>query len=253
MSLYLTQYPINIGLKIMNNNKGLWIPIDLILNKNITFQEKIILVEINQLTMLDKGCIASNRHFSELFQIKRESISRSISSLENKGYITSKIRKGSRNFDRTITINNLLLYSKQIVKSAITNCLESKENNTFNNTINNIVNIVASQEAKPTVTRSLKIIDLANIPELTQDKVILDMPTENQIDAIKTITKNYEVDGSKLFDTIMELSNTKADYFEDFNQILAIAINQQLGRAYRRLGEALQCLGLADPRADIPF
>ena len=93
---------------------------------------------------------------------------------------------------------------------------------------NNIVEKVVSQEVEPKKERSLEIIDSSNIPEFTQDKVILDMPTPDQIDAIETITQTYEVDGSQLFETVMELCNTKADFFEDFNQILAVAINQQL-------------------------
>ena len=48
-------------------------------------QEKLILIEINQLSMLDKGCVASNNHFAEIFKIKKESVSRSLSSLEQKG------------------------------------------------------------------------------------------------------------------------------------------------------------------------
>ena len=93
---------------------------------------------------------------------------------------------------------------------------------------NNIVEKVVSQEVEPKKEKSLEITDSANTPEFTQDKVILDMPTPDQIDAIETITQTYEVDGSQLFETAMELCNTKADFFEDFNQILAVAINQQL-------------------------
>ena len=80
--------------------------------------------------MLDKGCIASNNHFAELLQVKKESISRSISSLENKGYITTKIKEGSRNHERIITINKMLFDPKQNVIDPLTNCLESKENKT---------------------------------------------------------------------------------------------------------------------------
>ena len=93
---------------------------------------------------------------------------------------------------------------------------------------NNIVEKVVSQEVEPKKERSLEIIDSSNIPEFTQDKVILDMPTPDQIDSIETISETYKVDGSQLFETVIELCNTKADFFEDFNQILAVAINQQL-------------------------
>lgn len=106
--------------------KGFWLSIDLLHDKNTTMQEKLLLIEINQLSMLDKGCIASNNHFAETFKVKKESISRSLSSLEQKGYITTEIKAGSRNHDRTITINKMLLQDEK----AITNCLESKENKT---------------------------------------------------------------------------------------------------------------------------
>lgn len=106
--------------------KGFWLSIDLLHDKNTTMQEKLLLIEINQLSMLDKGCIASNNHFAEIFKVKKESISRSLSSLEQKGYISTEIKAGSRNHDRTITINKMLLQDEK----AITNCLESKENKT---------------------------------------------------------------------------------------------------------------------------
>ena len=117
-------------------SKGFWLPIELLKDKSTTMQEKLILVEINQLSMLDKGCIASNNHFAELFGIKKESVSRSISSLENKGYITTKIKDGSRNHERTITINKMLFEYKQNVISPLTNCLETKENKPVNKTNN---------------------------------------------------------------------------------------------------------------------
>ena len=106
--------------------KGFWLSMELLHDKNTTMQEKLLLIEINQLSMLDKGCIASNNHFAETFKVKKESISRSLSSLEQKGYITTEIKAGSRNHDRTITINKMLLQDEK----AITNCLESKEKKT---------------------------------------------------------------------------------------------------------------------------
>ena len=123
--------------------KGFWLSVELLHDKNTTMQEKLILVEISQLSMLDKGCIASNNHFAELLQVKKESVSRSISSLENKGYITTKIKDGSRNYERVITINKMLFSinkmlfdPKQNVIDPLTNCLETKESKTINKTIN---------------------------------------------------------------------------------------------------------------------
>lgn len=124
--------------------KGFWLSIDLLHDKNTTMQEKLLLIEINQLSMLDKGCIASNNHFAETFKVKKESISRSLSSLEQKGYITTEIKAGSRNHDRTITINKMLFYYEQNVIAPLTNCLETKENKTINKTKNISIDIVSS-------------------------------------------------------------------------------------------------------------
>ena len=117
-------------------SKGLWLPIEVINDKVTTFQEKLVLMEISQLSMLDKGCIASNNHFAELFQIKKEAVSRCINSLEKKGYINSNIVKGTRNHTRIITINKLLSDPKQNVILPLTNCSETKENKTENKTNN---------------------------------------------------------------------------------------------------------------------
>tara|TARA_R110002073_G_scaffold131310_2_gene278028 strand:+ start:824 stop:1498 length:675 start_codon:yes stop_codon:yes gene_type:complete len=116
--------------------KGIWLSIELLHDKNTTMQEKLLLVEINQLSMLDKGCIASNNHFAETFKVKKESISRSLSSLEKKDYISSVIKNGSRNHSRVITINKMLFEYEQNVIEPLTNCLETKENKTTNKTMN---------------------------------------------------------------------------------------------------------------------
>lgn len=122
--------------------RGIWLPIEVINDKNTTFQEKLILMEINQLSMLDDGCIASNSHFSKLFKIKRESVSRSINSLQEKGYISIKIVDGSRNHKRIVTINKLLFGYEQNVNEVLTNCLETKDNKTINKTTNKTMEVL---------------------------------------------------------------------------------------------------------------
>lgn len=94
-------------------------------NKDLTLSEKAIFIEISNLSMLDNGCVASNAHFSQLMGIKKEAVSRLISSLESKGFISTKILPGSRNFSRVITINKMLT-------QPLTKCLETKDNKTSN-------------------------------------------------------------------------------------------------------------------------
>lgn len=115
------------------NHKGIWLPSEVIQDKNLTWLERVVLMEVNQLSELKKGCIAHNEHFSLLFNIKRESVSRVLSSLRDKGYINIDI--SNRNHNRVITINKMLLGGEQNVITPLTKCLESKENKTINNTI----------------------------------------------------------------------------------------------------------------------
>lgn len=103
-------------------------------HKDTTLLEKIILIEIFNLSQ-KQVCNASNEHFSNRLEIAKSSVSRSISSLERKGYINTVIKPNTRNFDRTITINNLSLTINNLSKSVnkllfdlLTICIESKEN-----------------------------------------------------------------------------------------------------------------------------
>jgi uncharacterized phage protein (TIGR02220 family) len=133
--------------------RGIFIQWSVFRNKETTLSEKVLFLEINNLSMLDKGCIASNSHFADTLGVKKEAISRLISSLEKKGYITTKIVDGTRNHSRIITINKMLstdnkmlFRGKQNVNTPLTNCLETKENKTINKTINRTSNNKSKQK-----------------------------------------------------------------------------------------------------------
>lgn len=65
--------------------KGIWIPREIWLSKELTMQEKVFLAEIHSLDN-EQGCIASNAYFAEFFGLSKSSVTRVISSLANKGY-----------------------------------------------------------------------------------------------------------------------------------------------------------------------
>lgn len=119
----------------MNSFKGIWIPIELI-EEDLTWTKRILLAEISQLEMLEKGCLASNRHFSEKLKITPQGISKAINELAIDGYIIIDNAQTKRNFGRSITIN----YGKSPInhrKSSINCSLETKDNIPSNKTINN--------------------------------------------------------------------------------------------------------------------
>lgn len=68
--------------------KGVWIPKEIWLDENLTWMEKLLLVEIDSLDK-EKGCFASNAYFGKFFQLSGSRISEIIKGLVEKGYITT--------------------------------------------------------------------------------------------------------------------------------------------------------------------
>ena len=81
--------------------------------KDLTSQEMFILSEIVGFCKNNKTCFAHNEHFAKKLNIAKPNVSRVINSLVSKGFITSKIKKGSRNNVRYITVNKMILKSYQ--------------------------------------------------------------------------------------------------------------------------------------------
>lgn len=82
--------------------KGIWIPREIWVSKEISMQEKVFLAEIHSLDN-EMGCIASNAYFAEFFQLSKSSVSRIISSLSKKGLIkVHLVYKDNKEVDKRI-------------------------------------------------------------------------------------------------------------------------------------------------------
>jgi len=68
--------------------KGIWIPACYWLDPNLTIQEMLFLAEIDSLDIDEKGCYASNKHFSDFFGVTTGRCSQVINSLKEKEYIS---------------------------------------------------------------------------------------------------------------------------------------------------------------------
>jgi len=112
------------------------VSIDIMHDKNLNQSQKFLLAEIEQLSQLNSGCIATNEHFSHLIGISKVNVSRNISSLEKMGYINTEIQKGTRNHIRIISLIKLIRPPYQNDKTPLSKRQESKENKTINKTIN---------------------------------------------------------------------------------------------------------------------
>ena len=83
--------------------KGVWIPKEIWLSKDLTLQEKVFLVEIDSLDN-EEGCFASNGYFADFFQLSKSRVSQIISNLEKKELISLNYlyKINSKEIDRRI-------------------------------------------------------------------------------------------------------------------------------------------------------
>jgi hypothetical protein len=119
--------------------KGVWIPKDIWLDENLTWMEKLLLVEIDSLDA-EKGCFASNDYFAKFFQLSKSRISDLIGQLVAKGYITTfLLYEGKQVKRREITmVIPIRKFEGGIRKTEEGYSENSEDNNTLvSNTISN--------------------------------------------------------------------------------------------------------------------
>jgi len=84
--------------------KGIWIPAEVWLNKDLNVMEKLFLVEIDSLDNIN-GCVASNGYFADFFGLSKSRCSEIISSLEAKKLIKVLIKSDAKKIkSRTIKV-----------------------------------------------------------------------------------------------------------------------------------------------------
>ena len=117
--------------------KGVWIPKEIWIDKDLTWMEKLLLVEINSLDNTE-GCYASNQYFGEFFNLSSSRISEIVNSLVEKKYITSTlIYEGLQVKKRVLKINLVFGIPKGGIRDTEGGYSEkAKDNNTLiNNTV----------------------------------------------------------------------------------------------------------------------
>ena len=109
------------------NFLGLWFPIEIYLNEELNWVEKILLIEIQSLDN-ENGCFASNAYFAAFLKRSEWTISQAISTLKKLGYIQAVSFNG-----RQRVLKCLLVTQCQPLEKPKGSLLE---NPIHNNTIN---------------------------------------------------------------------------------------------------------------------
>ena len=83
--------------------KGIWIPKELRLLKDLSLLEKVMLIEIDSLDN-ESGCWATNDYFAEFFGLSKGRISKVINNLVKRGFVTSELKyqKGTQLVEKRI-------------------------------------------------------------------------------------------------------------------------------------------------------
>ena len=110
----------------MQKLKGLWIPAEILLNEDLSDKEKIILSMILYLSEESKSCFASNKYIANIVNVTHERVSKIISALKDKGYVSVKLKykKDSKEIEeRQITpiVENINRYSQDVQEGIETN------------------------------------------------------------------------------------------------------------------------------------
>ena len=84
--------------------KGIWIPKEIWLDKNLTYFEKAVYAEIDSLCG-DDGCFASNKYFAEFFECSERNIRYAITHLRDLGLIETIACNGRKRVIRTLRKN----------------------------------------------------------------------------------------------------------------------------------------------------
>lgn len=179
------------------------IPADVRYDKQLKDKAKFLYGEISALCNKDGYCYATNKYFADLYNVKKETISRLLTQLKQRGYIEVKIELD----EQTHQVKRRLIYLLTKKSIPIDNSLHGgidkkvKENNTsINNTINILVDFfndlnVYPKVSKVTETRKKKVKSRLN-----------DVGYDNLIKAMQEGTKSEFLTGKS------KNSNWKADF-----------------------------------------
>lgn len=135
--------------------KGIWIPKEIWEDDRLGWTEKLLLVEIDSLDNKD-GCWATNEYFAKFFKLSKDRVSKLITELRKKGYITVELiyKPESKQIEKRI-IKTTIGYRRKHLEGI-------GENNEDNNT-----SLISSKDIveKTHDTNSLeikKIVDYLN-------------------------------------------------------------------------------------------
>lgn len=135
------------------------IPADIRYDKSLKDKAKFLYAEITALCNKDGYCFASNKYFSDLYGVRKETISRLLNELKSKGYIDIKLEYDENTKEIKRRLIYLLTKISIPLDRTVNNPIDEKvkENNTsINNTINILVDFYNKLDKFPKIKKVTK-------------------------------------------------------------------------------------------------
>ena len=135
------------------------IPADIRYDKSLKDKAKFLYAEITALCNKDGYCFASNKYFADLYGVRKETISRLLNGLKNRGYIEIKLEYDEKTKEIKRRLIYLLTKISIPLDQTINNPIDQKvkENNTsINNTINILVDFYNRLDKFPKIKKVTK-------------------------------------------------------------------------------------------------
>ena len=178
--------------------KGIWIPIEIWESKELTWNEKILFLEIDSFTSKEKDCYFSNGYIANLLGVTENSANRILSSLISKGYVIKTAFDGRRRFVKTAFSYDKADYSQKNKQDNQESTSSSNNGEYIPNKSNNTSNKPNKQEEKKEWRDSFEIY-LALVNKGKQD-ILSDVEFKEYMQKYYP-NSDYEATLNKLIDS----------------------------------------------------
>ena len=147
------------------------LPISILGDNNLTPLERLLLISILSLCNEKGYCWATNEYFAELFNVRKQTISKSISSLSKNNYIELKFDNSEKNNSKRIiktseALTKIISGIKENMNTSVNKNLN--QYNKYNNKKKNIINEIYTCDEEGNEYWNGKKIELK---EATQEEI----------------------------------------------------------------------------------
>lgn len=165
--------------KLERDFKGVWIPREIYLREDLSWTEKILLIEVNSLDRGD-GCFASNLYLAKFLNISESRVADILTNLRKKGLIVNQSFDGRKRYMKVVQ-------PREFLKTGTLGSLKQEHSNTVNNKVNVNEYVHTSSEDVQRANPSLKDV----LPKKNYKEPVV-VPAENVNQAINYYLASYK-------------------------------------------------------------